>query len=75
MSIEGCANFRRARPDRSPQMEVSWCAKVGTDMKCAGSSDLCPPKMRRHFVSERGVPYEQVTFDTTEIDLKNRRDL
>jgi len=43
--MERCANFRRemiknkANPTAK---EVQWCILKGTDMQCAGWSDLCP---------------------------------
>jgi hypothetical protein len=62
MSVEKCTQFRRARPDKNPNVEIQWCAKKGSDMNCGGFSDHCPKPMQKYFISDRAVPYEQITF-------------
>lgn len=60
MSIEHCTQFVRKITDA--RTEIQYCKKAGVDKNCGGMSDFCPKPMQKYFVSDRAVPYEQITF-------------
>lgn len=50
--IEKCINYRQKTHGASEKTN-EWCSKTNKDLKCQGTSNMCP--IKEYFISKSGI--------------------